>query len=398
MSAKTKVPIAIVVSVIAFPLFIAACRDSNPSEAETPHATYIAVPTFTSTPDPRQSTVTPTPRSPTSTAHPVAKIVNRIDVHAGPDPNYPIIGQTAPGARYLIRGKNPGGDWWQINYKSKDEWVLGWIHAPLVESVNSQRVKIVNTPPLPLADTPVPPTPTPLPPTIAPPAANPRPTATPRSTAGIVKIINVRAGPGTNYHIVGQASPGQQYRITGKNRAGDWWQIIYGNQRAWVYAPLVNATNPENVQITAAPSMPRPINVPKPLPSSHQPGSDTFENTNDPAVVSAAIMLVDYLNDQQGWTILPEAQKNAVAQAYQTFIIFAADYCGLSYADLATLVDWYGDVLDEAGFISPDGAKSRGFLLAFIYGFGSDGTGLAEVGMSSCVQVLERGVLWGLGQ
>lgn len=106
-------------------------------------------------------------------------------------------------------------------------------------------------------------TPTPTPPPTATPTVTPTPTATSSSpTVSISRTMNVRAGPGTNYAVVGQATAGDEYPISGRNPAGGWWQIIFGGQYAWVYAPLVTATNPEFVQV--APSIPTPVATPVP--------------------------------------------------------------------------------------------------------------------------------------
>ena len=84
--------------------------------------------------------------------------------------------------------------------------------------------------------------------------------------------MNVRAGPGTNYPIVGQAAAGSQYPISGKNPAGTWWQIIYGGQFAWVYSPLVTATNPHIVQAASFIPPPPPTPVPPtPIPPTPVP-------------------------------------------------------------------------------------------------------------------------------
>ncbi|MYH63575.1 MAG: SH3 domain-containing protein [Caldilineaceae bacterium SB0675_bin_29] len=105
------------------------------------------------------------------------------------------------------------------------------------------------------------PTPSPTPP------PTPTPTATSASpTVSINRIMNVRAGPGTNYPILGQASPGDQYPISGKNPAGGWWQIIYRGQYAWVYSPLVTATYPELVQVAPVFRTPPPTPVPTATP------------------------------------------------------------------------------------------------------------------------------------
>ena len=87
--------------------------------------------------------------------------------------------------------------------------------------------------------------------------ARPQSMDVPTSQIPVVTIkthMNVRQGPGTNYPIIDTAAPGEQYVITGKNSGpGDWWQIDYKGRTAWVYAPLVTATDAENVQVVATP-------------------------------------------------------------------------------------------------------------------------------------------------
>jgi len=116
-------------------------------------------------------------------------------------------------------------------------------------------------------------TPTPTP--TASPTASSTPTATPTpdsATVTITRRMNVRAGPGTNYPIVGQAEAGSQYPISGRNPASTWWQIIYGGQFAWVYSPLVTATNPHIVQAASFIPTPPPTPVPPtPIPPTPVP-------------------------------------------------------------------------------------------------------------------------------
>ena len=113
------------------------------------------------------------------------------------------------------------------------------------------------------------PTPSPTPP--------PTPTPTPTSPSPTVRMsgtMNLRAGPGTNYPILGQAAAGDQFPISGKNPAGGWWQIIYGGQYAWVYSPLVTAINPELVPVASIIPTPPPTPIPPaatPIPPTPVP-------------------------------------------------------------------------------------------------------------------------------
>ena len=117
------------------------------------------------------------------------------------------------------------------------------------------------------------PTPSPTPP--------PTPTPTPTSPSPTVRIsgtMNLRAGPGTNYPILGQAAAGDQFPISGKNPAGGWWQIIYGGQYAWVYSPLVTAINPELVPVAS--------NIPTPPPTPIPPTATPIPPTPVPPPVA----------------------------------------------------------------------------------------------------------------
>lgn len=54
--------------------------------------------------------------------------------------------------------------------------------------------------------------------------------------------LNVRAGPGTDYRIVGKATSGAQYAVLGRNQAGDWLLVQLSDDAAdtgWVAAEFV---------------------------------------------------------------------------------------------------------------------------------------------------------------
>jgi hypothetical protein len=56
--------------------------------------------------------------------------------------------------------------------------------------------------------------------------------------------INVRAGPGTDYPLLGVLIAGQEVFARGRSPQGLWIQIVYfgvPGDVAWVYAPLVSA-------------------------------------------------------------------------------------------------------------------------------------------------------------
>jgi uncharacterized protein YraI len=72
--------------------------------------------------------------------------------------------------------------------------------------------------------------------------ATPAHVQTSQTTASAVVIIgdavNLRAGPGTSFDVVGQASGGQRYPVLSRSTASDWWQIDVDGLAAWVSAGL----------------------------------------------------------------------------------------------------------------------------------------------------------------
>ncbi|CAN5820501.1 hypothetical protein BH10CHL1_BH10CHL1_24680 [soil metagenome] len=75
----------------------------------------------------------------------------------------------------------------------------------------------------------------------------------------IAASLNVRAGPGTNYPVIGKVAAGQTYSVQARNAASNWVQIGLPNQPlSWVsvaYVKLSQAVNmlPISAQVSAAP-------------------------------------------------------------------------------------------------------------------------------------------------
>ncbi|MCX6031208.1 MAG: SH3 domain-containing protein [Chloroflexi bacterium] len=139
--------------------------------------------------------------------------------------------------------------------------------TPAVPSTATRQATALTAPP-----------PTAVPPTVAPPT----PTATPeKATLTITDPpVNLRAGPGTNYPIVGEVRGSQTFEITGKNAAGDWWQFTFEGKPVWVSGQFVrpNAAAgkvPVAADIPAAPptARPQPTSPPAPAPTQAPPPS-----------------------------------------------------------------------------------------------------------------------------
>lgn len=123
----------------------------------------------------------------------------------------------------------------------------------------------------------------------APPPPTPTPLPTPAVPTAYVTVflLNLRAGPGTDYPILDQLAQGTALPITGHHPTWpEWWQVEYGGQTGWVYAPMVQTAGPlEQVPllpVEAVPQAPTPTATPEPateaLPS--QPLAQTTSQTS----------------------------------------------------------------------------------------------------------------------
>ena len=179
-------------------------------------------------------------------------------------------------------------------------------------------------------------------------STRPRPTATStpeRPTITITRPMNIRSGPGTNYEIVGVADVEDEFLITGKNADGDWWRIVFERRRAWVYAPYVEAANTGRVGVVPTPTLsptatPRPTSTPV---SSGEQGVAEF---------ALSVILSDQrsMGSEREWLANSQSFRDEAVALAADLLINVADYCDLSVAYTAALVDSYGDFLDQRGF------------------------------------------------
>jgi len=148
-----------------------------------------------------------------------------------------------------------------------------------------------NTPTVRLTDTPVPSptstsTATRMPTPTSTDIPTPSPTSTPSPTAtsvswpdAVVSVpaLNLRAGPGTVYDIVGGLYSGDEVDVLARNGAGNWIEVMTADgTRAWVAAAYVTlntspAAIPEAGTVPPTPTPP-PVTTPMPLPPPRHGG------------------------------------------------------------------------------------------------------------------------------
>ncbi len=80
--------------------------------------------------------------------------------------------------------------------------------------------------------------------------------------------VNLRAGPGTEYAIVGGLAAGANFRVQATNAARDWLLVVGGDKQGWLKAGLVtvngDAAGLPQATPMPAPARPAPARTPTP--------------------------------------------------------------------------------------------------------------------------------------
>lgn len=168
---------------------------------------------------------TPLPPPPPPTVTPVEGITStQINVRAEPSTAGEVLGTIPANTRVEIVGKDPGENWWQINYADGVDG-KGWVTAQYVTTAARPEV-----------------------PTIGGAASDP----TNGNVAVVQQQIHVRSGPGTGFNSLATLNPQDVVRLTGKDPNGAWLQIDFPagpEGRGWVNAAFVRAQGVENLPI-----------------------------------------------------------------------------------------------------------------------------------------------------
>jgi anionic cell wall polymer biosynthesis LytR-Cps2A-Psr (LCP) family protein/uncharacterized protein YgiM (DUF1202 family) len=144
-----------------------------------------------------------------------------VNIRSGPGTEHRQIGRLLAGQSAQILGRSLDGEWLSIRLPKSER--LGWVNAELVT--------IVDKPPaMPSGQA----TPLPTIAVIGTPAAKTQPGDV-RITVPRGDTLTLRAGPGTNFRIVGTMRANQSAVVTGRNTDGAWLQIrTTGRRLAWV--------------------------------------------------------------------------------------------------------------------------------------------------------------------
>jgi hypothetical protein len=176
-------------------------------------------------------------------------------------PGGAVLQSLPAGTTLTITGRSGDGGWYAAYL---GDGRAGWISAGSVrifgdpaelETVNQSVSPAIVATLIAEANRPVTPFPTTAPATRMPtaqpattPAAPVQPAAAPSPTAGtpagpqatvIVDGVNVRAGPGTEFDVVGSLVRDASMLLVGRNAAGDWVQIEMPGGVGWVFVQLI---------------------------------------------------------------------------------------------------------------------------------------------------------------
>jgi len=178
--------------------------------------TLIPAPSETPLPPPPQPTIVPVEGTAST----------QINVRAEPSTASNILGMIPADTKVEILGKDPGGNWYQINYSQGIDG-KGWVTAKYVTTATGTEVRVVGDG-----------------------GTNPNN----ENVAIVQQQINVRSGPGTSFNSLGTLNAQDVVNLIGKDANGAWLQIEFpqGSRpdgKGWVNAAFVQAKGVENIPI-----------------------------------------------------------------------------------------------------------------------------------------------------
>jgi uncharacterized protein YraI len=159
-----------------------------------------------------------------------------------------VLGIIPANTRIEITGKDPGGNWWQINYPHPEAVDgKGWVTA--------QYIAVAGTPEVPVIG-----------------GEETGPNS--GNVAVIQQQLNVRSGPGTDFNSLGTLNPQDVVSLTGKDPNGAWLQIAFPagpEGKGWVSAAFVQPQGVENLPIIAESGLVVGTGTPTSIPSTPTP-------------------------------------------------------------------------------------------------------------------------------
>jgi len=274
-----------------------ATPEVTPTEAVTVTATDIATPTVAATLAPEINGIPLINATANVTAN----------LRAGPGTNFAVVGQVGPGQTVQIAAISEDGGWFLLGGNN-------WIASTLITEqltnvpvVNDQIIQALQG---------VTPTGEATPTEAATPEAPAAPTTV--VTPTVTTDANLRAGPGTEFDILGGTVTGQELNIVGRNADGTWFRLDNGG---WVFGALVAnppalesvpVVNNDGTPVAATPTPATGLGGLLPTPTPVAPTAPTTQTDELAAYLTAARGLISQfdlvLNSVDG--LLAEVNNN----------------------------------------------------------------------------------------
>jgi uncharacterized protein YraI len=163
---------------------------------------------------------------------PVALAVANVNVRSGPDMHFDKIGLLNNSQEAEIIGISPDHLWWAIRLPGESDRT-GWVAKDYIIARNEDNVPILSL------ETG----------TGGGAVTTPQPG---KASLTAAWTVNIRAGPGKQYAIVGTLQQGQTAEIVGRSEDSIWWAIKFDSaegEHGWVAAAYADVQNAENVPV-----------------------------------------------------------------------------------------------------------------------------------------------------
>jgi len=186
-------------------------------------------------------------------------------VRAKPSTGSSVLGIIPANTKVEITGKDPGDNWWQINYPHAEAADgKGWVTAQYVTTASKPEVPVIGGE-----------------------EADPNSGA----VAVVQQQLNVRSGPGTGFNSLGTLNPQDVVSLTGKDPDGAWLQIEFASGpegKGWVNAAFVQAQGVESLPIITEAGVlvgtGTPTGIPATLTPTVLPARADNDSPNSPIV------------------------------------------------------------------------------------------------------------------
>ena len=210
---------------ILLTLLLVSCGAQVDVEGTATPAVRILTATWIPSLTPRP-TQTSLPPPPSPTFDPVEGVAStQVNVRSEPSTVGEVLGILPPNSSVQVIGKDPGENWWQIQYP-QGESGTGWVAAEFVQLTEGGEVPVIGGG---LA-------------------------SGEGVTAIVQQQINIRSGPGTSFNSLGTLNAQDVVTLTGKDANGAWLQFDFAagpEGKGWVNAAFVQANGVDTLPIVA---------------------------------------------------------------------------------------------------------------------------------------------------